>query len=96
MKGHTPHSLEGVAGFIRSKNIILFYTCNAPSQKVLNKYGIVTSGDKFGCANPREILQIPLSLYNKAGFYDLDDKEVLEINVETLIRNLKKKIPLIK
>lgn len=88
MNGHTPHSLEDFPVFISSQNVIIHYTCNAPSQEVLDRNKIVCLGAAYGCVDPREVLQIPLELYQRKGFQGLD-KPVLDINTETLMVSLK-------
>jgi len=88
MKGHIPHQFECFPVYIGSKKEIIHYTCNAPPVDVLNKHRIIAIGDEFGCANIQEILKIPLSVYNKAGFYDLDNKNVLDLNLESLMGTL--------
>ncbi len=85
MEGHKPHKFECFPFFIKSKNVILHYTCNSPSLRILRKYGIKPVGTDFGCANEREVLEIPLVLYNKKGFYEVDDKNILQINLERLM-----------
>jgi len=85
MNGHKPHKFDSFPIFIRGKNAIIHYTCNAPSQEVLDKYGIESIGQKFGCADTREVLQIPKSIYDKAGFSELYDKDILELNLEKLM-----------
>lgn len=49
MVGHKPHSLEYFPIFINSENQIIHYTCNSPSDKVLDKNNIEKIGDSFGC-----------------------------------------------
>lgn len=88
MNGHIPHSLEFLSYFSRGKNILIHYTCNAPSEAVLTKNGISAVGDQFGCANPREVLIIPLKLYQNEGFLEVDDRTALAINLENLMSSL--------
>ena len=85
MKGHKPHKFECFPIFIRGKNAIVYYTCNAFKQRILDKYGVGCLGKSFGCADNREVLQIPKSVYDKAGFSELYDKNVLGINLEKLM-----------
>ncbi len=86
MKGHTPHSLEYLP--IISDGAIKHYTCNAPSQCVLDKFGVKSIGDKFGCANLREVVEIPLRFYESQGFKMTQDKFQLILNLEILIKRL--------
>ena len=88
-KGHKPHLLECFPYFARSKNSFIHYTCNSPSREVLNKYRINSLGESFGCLNDTEVLEIPLEVYNKAGFSDISEKNILTLNLEKLIKNLK-------
>lgn len=88
MNGHIPHSLEYFPFFSSGKNIIIHYTCNAPSEAVLTKNGISAVGDQFGCANPKEVLIIPLQLYQDEGFLEVDDRIALAINLENLMVSL--------
>ena len=86
MKGHQPHSLEYMP--IISEGAIKHYTCNAPSQCVLDKFGVKSIGDKFGCANLKEIVEIPVRLYESHGFKITQDKFQLILNLEILIKRL--------
>ena len=91
-KGHKPHLLECFPYYSDSKCSFIHYTCNAPSMDVLRKNGIIPLGEFFGCANEVEVLEIPLSVYQKAGFSESTKtagKEVLTLNLERLMRELK-------
>ena len=88
MNGHIPHSLEFLPYLSRRNNVLMHYTCNAPSEAVLTKNGILAVGDQFGCANPREVLIIPLKLYKNKGFLEVDDRTALAINLENLMPSL--------
>lgn len=88
-KGHKPHTLECFPYFVISKNSFIHYTCNSPSKEVLDKNGIISMGESFGCVNDTEVLEIPLEVYKKAGFRDIPKKEILTLNLEKLIKNLK-------
>ena len=85
---HKPHLFEGFPFHIGSEEKIIHYTCNAPKEDVLNKNNILPIGEKFNSDN-REILEIPLSIYNKHGFSEINDKNILKINSELLMRKLK-------
>ena len=87
MNGHKPHNLECFPVYTR--RFIIHYTCNAPKSEVIAKKGIVSIGHFFGCANPREVLQIPEEIYFKYGFYELCDKQILQLNLEKLMSDLK-------
>ena len=89
MTGHKPHSLEYFPIFINSENQIVHYTCNSPSDKVLDKNNIKKMGCSFGCVNSNEVLKIPFGLYAKKGFLNISDKEVLILNLEKFLRDLK-------
>jgi len=89
MEGHKPHVLENFPVYIDSMNSFIHYTCNSPNAEVLKKYGIKLRGNEFGCKDSREVLEIPLNVYKNAGFVNSSNKDVLNINLEKLIRNLK-------
>lgn len=86
MKGHNPHSLEYMP--VITNKTIMHYTCNAPTEEILQKFGIEIIGDKFGCINPREVVKIPFEVYKKQGFQIPQDKDQLTINCELLMRRL--------
>lgn len=90
-KGHKPHALEYFPYYSFSKDSFIHYTCNAPSVDILKKNSITPLGDFFGCANHNEVLEIPLSVYKKAGFTgdcrNLN-KHILTLNLEKLMRDL--------
>jgi len=87
--GHKPHSLECFPYFVISKNSFIHYTCNPPSEEVLKKYGITQMGKSFGCLNESEVLEIPMEIYKKEGFRGVPKKEILTLNLERLVKNLK-------
>ncbi len=89
MKGHKPHSLEYFPISIHSGNYFIHYTCNSPSDGVLDKHDIGKKGNDFGCINSNEVLKILFELYTKKGFSKTSNKEVLTINLEKLLRDLK-------
>ena len=88
-KGQKHHSLECFPYFVSSKKSFIHYTCNSPSIEILNKYEINPIGKSFGCLNETEVLEIPLEVYKSQGFRGIPKKEVLTLNLEKLIRNLK-------
>jgi hypothetical protein len=88
-KGHKPHSLECFPYFVMSKNSFIHYTCNSPSKEILEKNGITPMGKFFGCYNESEVLEIPMDIYKKEGFKGIPKKEILTLNLEKLIKNLK-------
>lgn len=88
-KGHKPHSLESLPYFSRVSSEIMHYTCNSPPADVLKRNSIRPAGGDFNCINPNEVLIIPLSIYNKYGFHETSDREVLRLNLEKLMKNLK-------
>ena len=87
MDGHKLHSLECFPIFVDGN--IIHYTCNSPDDKILKKYGIKSIGKNFGCANPMEVLQIPEKVYLKAGFSEVDNSLILNLNLEKLMRTLR-------
>ena len=89
MDGHKPHALEYFPVSINSRDSIIHYTCNSPSKKVLDKYGIKLLGDQFGCKDAREVIEIPREVYTKSGLKDTSNKMILNINLEKLMRELK-------
>ena len=89
MVGHTPHKLECFPFYLSSSDSIIHYTCNSPSEKVLERYFIRQRGDEFECANKKEVLEIPFSIYKKFGFSEKINKDVLNINLEKIMRDLK-------
>lgn len=92
--GHKPHSLEFFPKYFSSLDAVIHYTCNAPEQKVLDKYGITTRGQDFGCKDSREVLQIPVKVLLKFGYSkkDLENKAVLQMNCEYLMKRLESKL----
>lgn len=78
-KGHEPHSLEDLTSLIENPNYtgdedgikyyVLHYTCNAPKEETLLNEGVFPIGDKYGCADKREVV-----IMN-----DKKMKEILEI-----------------
>ncbi len=88
-KGHIPHGLESFPYFVGGNSEIIHYTCNAPSKEILEKYGIKCIGNDFNCIDPKEVLRIPLRVYEGKGFSELKDREVLKINLENMLKQLK-------
>ena len=88
-KGHKNHFLEVFPYFVKGGRYFVHYTCNSPSKKVLDRNNIIPLGESFGCVNENEMLQIPLEVYKKAGFEETSKKEILTLNLERLIKNLK-------
>lgn len=88
MEGHNPHSLEYFPVYISSKGAFIHYTCNSPDKGILEKNGVQTKGEDFGCANETEVLEIPEKLYFKKGFEELKDQRSLKVNLERVLRDL--------
>lgn len=88
-KEHENHLLECFPYFVISKNSFIHYTCNPPSEEVLKRNGIVSMGKSFGCLNEMEVLEIPMKVYKKEGFRGVPKKEILTLNLEKLVKNLK-------
>jgi len=63
---------------------VVHYTCNAPRDKVLRRYGIVPVGSLFGVA-PREVLDMPLPLFTRRGYRP---EQVGTIEAEQVLRSL--------
>lgn len=85
---HPPHLFENFPFYSKSRNEIIHYTCNAPTKKILNKHQITCLGKDFN-SDEREVLAIPLKTYEKFSFKNLQDKNVLKINSEIIMRSLK-------
>ncbi len=85
MTGQKPHSLEHTA-LIASKGVVWHYTCNAPSQEVLDDNGIEAIGASYG-ADPREVLLILVNVYEQHGY--AVRKSDLTITSEQLLRRLR-------
>jgi len=86
-KGHVPHSIERTLPLVLQEGVV-HYTCNAPTQERLDKYGIQSLGHKFGCASPREVVVIPLPVYREFGLQLTEDKSGIVLLSETLMREL--------
>jgi len=91
-KGHKPHLLECFPKYFPSRNSVIHYTCNAPKQNILDKNGIISKGKDFGCYDSREVLEIPVEVYLKAGYSkdSFNNKNVLQMNSEYIIKKLGK------
>ena len=74
---------------LRSQDFVLHYTCNSPSAEILRKYGIKTVGEDYGCDNAREVLQIPISFLEKKRLILSNDKPLMILNLERLMRELR-------
>jgi len=84
-QGHKPHVLEGITRYSKEDNAFIHYTCNAPTQEVLDMYGIEAIGQEYGCINSREVLKIPLRVYLDEGIPFTKDQRTLIINLENLM-----------
>lgn len=87
MNNRELHQLE-YTKVLPSGNAVFHYTCNSPNQEVLNKYGIEAIGVDLNC-NPREVLIIPIAVFEKEGIPIPRDEDALKIRAENLIRRLK-------
>ena len=67
---------------------ILHYTCNAPKYDTLEINNIRAIGDKFECADPREVLIIPKNLYESRFGRVGDEREIIGLNSEILLKKL--------
>jgi predicted aspartyl protease len=83
-----PHAFEDFPHYFPSLDSIIHYTCNPPSKETLNKYGIKLRGKEVD-TDPAGFLEIPLRLYKELGYTELEDKDVLKINCEHIMRKLK-------
>ncbi len=83
--GQTIHALEHTK-LIKSIDAVFHYTCNPPSKDVLSQLEIKTIGDDFGCRDAREVLLIPITVYEKLGYVVRDSD--LPIVSEQLLRSL--------
>jgi hypothetical protein len=83
------HGLETTA-YIKSIDSVFHYTCNPPSDDILNKHNIKPIGINFNCGNNREVLIIPKELFDKFGYSVSDDKNILTMNSEYLLRDLER------
>ena len=89
MHGHTPHGLENnFPELDMDAGVVIHYTCNPPSNKILIRNNISALGDKYGCCDVREVLCIPVRLYCKYGYLVNSDRNVLSIVSEHLLRRL--------
>lgn len=88
MPRHTPHSLDFLPIFDSERLAFFHYTCNSPSYEVLADYEVEPMGKRFGCADSREILVIPLQLYLNKGFAFSADQDVQKLNLEILLKRL--------
>jgi len=79
------HKLEGTK--ILRSGVVYHYTCNSPSQKVLDNNGIYAIGDLFN-RDSREVLIIPVNLFEREGIPFSQDENILTINTENLLRRL--------
>ena len=68
---------------------IFHYTCNAPSQEVLDHYKISTIGNAFD-RDPREVLIIPSIVFEREGIPIPENQDSLKIEAENLLKRLKK------
>lgn len=88
MKGHIPHSLENITKIKGDK--VIHYTCNAPSQKILDKNGVECVGSDYGCADNREVVIFTrMSLENILSNSIHEDISLLKIDCETALRKMK-------
>ena len=82
-----PHSLEFETTML-SSNRVWHYTCNPPSDEICKRTGIEGIGNHYGCENNNGVLLIPKRLYEKTGQIPSNDKVVLRIQTENLLRRL--------
>jgi len=87
--GHKPHSLENITQPLVDGRII-HYTCNAPDLETCAKYGIEPIGNKFGCANEREVVLIPPDVIAQANGRDLNLNNLV-LDCEQALQNLDRK-----
>ncbi len=82
--GQAPHTLEATA--ILADGSVYHYTCNPPSQVVLDKNKIRCMGIELGCRDDREVLIIPAATYKRHG-YDIRPASI-QATSEYLMRRL--------
>jgi len=80
------HELEYTG--ILSNGDVPHYTCNSPSQEVLDYFGILAIGDRFN-RDPREFLIIPSAVFEGEGIPIPQDENILTINAENLMKRLR-------
>lgn len=89
----TPHLMEHTRLLGNSK--VFHYTCNPPSLKILQKYGIESIGKNLGCRDDREVLLIPAEAYVRFGLAKniegLRGIESLTIASEQLLKRMENK-----
>ena len=72
---------------VSKEEYILHYTCNPPEEKILYEYGIIPVGAEYGLS-PRELLKIPVKLFEKMG-YLVENNEIKNgISLELYCENL--------
>ncbi len=77
------HALEHTK--VMKSGVVFHYTCNPPSQAILDRNGIRCIGESLNCLDDREVLLIPSTLYGQYG-YRLDDS--IRITSENLLTRL--------
>ena len=87
MNNREPHQLE-YTRLLPSIGAVFHYTCNSPDQETLDKYGISAIGADLNC-NPREVLIIPITIFEKEGIPIPRNENALKIRAENLMRRLR-------
>lgn len=85
-----PHSLEYT--FLLNDRSVFHYTCNPPKQEILDEYEIQCVGKQAGCDDDREVLIIPSRVFEEKGIPLIEDKNVLKINSENLLRIIERSL----
>ena len=81
------HGLEYTAPL--SDRRVFHYTCNAPSEDILEKYDIQCIGKSLGCEDDRGVLLIPFEVFEQEGVPIPEDRHALTIQTENLLTKLK-------
>jgi len=95
MERHIPHNLENITHINNKTNTVIHYTCNAPNQMILDKYDIKSIGEQYNTpkrkVGPREVLEIPIRVYDEFEIPLSDNTSLLIISSERLLRDLSEK-----
>jgi hypothetical protein len=87
--GHVPHSLENITGFF-DENKVIHYTCNAPSEEVLDRNNVQQVGHDYGCANNKEVVIMTRYFLEKILSKEISgDPSLLVLDCENALRKMK-------
>ena len=92
MRELSRNPFETLTHFDSSARAVVHYTCNAPSQEVLDQQRILACGAVYSTPertlDAREVLQIPVRLYKQFGLSVDEDQVGLILNSEALLKRL--------